>query len=84
MTIVEVKKAVQADLEKKDSKLQCMDFKHTVEISHQDGSHFILQNAIMEKRLYGIHELLLVWTEHCGYFYFFIADLNEWRKYKVV
>ena len=84
MTLAQIKEAAQADLASKDAKLQCMDFKHTVEISHQDGSHFLLHNAIMEQKRYGLHELLLVWTEHCGMFFFFVADLYEWRKYKVV
>jgi|FAXJ01.1.fsa_nt_gi hypothetical protein len=84
MNIAEIKKAVRADLEKKDAKLQCIDFKHTVEISHQDGSSFLLHNAILERKWYGLCELLLVWTEHCGFFYFFVTDLNAWYKYKIV
>ena len=61
--------------------LKCTDFKSTVEITHGDGSHFLLKNAIATEERFGDIEMLLVYTEHCGYFAFFREDV-EFYRYK--
>lgn len=71
-------------MEEKDADMKCNNFTHTVEVSHQDGSHFLFQNAIMDYKTFGEMKMLLVWTEHCGYHFFFIDDLTHWRKYSIV
>lgn len=73
-----------AMMNKRRKTLKCMDFKHTVEIQHGDGSHFLLHDAILEKKKFGKFEMLLVFTEHCGYHAFYCDDLEFWRKYKIV
>ncbi len=78
MSIAKVKVDARTYLEEKDVKLQCTDFKGAVTIKHQDDSEFVLQNAIMEEETFGSFKLLLVWTEHCGYFFFFTEDLESW------
>ena len=79
MNIGDIKRKAKAYLAKKDKQLTITEsFKHTVLIQHGDGSHFTLINATHEYKAYGKTELLLVWTEHCGYFYFFTEDLEQW------
>ena len=49
------------------------DFGQTITITHLDGSKFYLPNSSWdedEKRIF-------VWTEHCGYLYFYKDDLEE-------
>jgi len=84
MTIDEIKENARTDLNKRGRTLTCDMFQHTVDIHHQDGSHFLLQNVIVVQTKYGSCDILLVWTEHCGYFYFFVEDLESWRKYTIV
>lgn len=82
MSLAQTKLDVRNYLEEKDSKLQCTDFKGRVIILHQDGSKFELENAIMEETKEGDFykfQFVLVWTEHCGNFYFFIEDLEKWE-----
>lgn len=71
-----------AFMEAQDKMLQCTDFKRTAIISHQDGSHFVLQNAIVVKRKIRDIDMLLVWTEHCGCHAFFVDDLENWCTLK--
>lgn len=78
MTIAQIKRDAYAALENRDATLQCMDFKGRVTIKHQDDSSFELSYAIAEERVFGNFKLLLVWTEHCGYFFFFTDDLDSW------
>jgi hypothetical protein len=66
------------------SNLLCTDFKWMVEVAHDDGSHFIFQNAKPHRTIFGEFEMLLVWTEHCGYHAFFMDDVAWWRQYKQV
>ena len=76
--IIQIKQQARHYLEEKDRKLQCMDFKGAVKIIHQDGSVFLLENAIREEKQFGNFKLLLVWTEHCDSFFFFTCDLESW------
>lgn len=78
MTMLQIKREAHAYLEGKDAKLQCMDFKGRVTIKHQDGTDLKFENAIMEKEYFGNFLLVLVWTEHCGSFFFFTEDLESW------
>ncbi len=71
-------------MEAKDASLKCNDFPNTVEVHHEDGSHFVFQNARTERTTIGKYELLLVWTEHCGYIAFFMDDLEFWKRYQQV
>ena len=52
-------------------------FRQSVIVSHQDGSHFVLENASVWRssctRFIGIS------TEHCGDLLFCIDDLHSWR-----
>jgi hypothetical protein len=78
MSLGQIKLDARTYLEEKDSKLQCMDFKGSVKIIHQDRSVFLLENAIMEEQTFGNFKLLLVWTERCGNFFLFTDDLESW------
>jgi hypothetical protein len=78
MTMLQIKQQVRTYLDEKDANLQCMDFKGSVKIIHQDWSVFLLENAIMEEKRFGNFKLLLVWTEHCDSFFFFTDDLDSW------
>lgn len=75
---------LSAYLQEKGKKLLCSDFKDTIIVQHQDGSFFHLHNAIIEEREFDKFDMIFVWTEHCGYFYFFKGDLENWGKYKRV
>ncbi len=70
---------VVAYLAEKDKSLTCDKFTGMLNVSHGDGSHFALPNSIIEEKTFGEAEMLLVWTEHCGYFYFFKEDLEHWH-----
>lgn len=61
----------------------CDKFKYTVKIGHRDGSLFLLENAYFEEKVFGQFEMLLVYTEHCGYFPFYLDDLEYWRTYTI-
>jgi hypothetical protein len=76
--------AIIAYLETKDVTLLTHKFDCMVEIQHGDGSHFFLHNAFVKEKLFDGVKFLLVWTEHCGYYYFFIEDLEHWIKYKQI
>lgn len=78
MSLGQVKLDARHYLEERDAKLLCTDFKGSVIIIHQDDSKFSLENAIMEEETFGSFKLLLVWTEHCGNFFFFTEDLDSW------
>ena len=83
MKISDIKLKVASYLAKKDAKMNTRGlFQNTVIVQHGDGSLFILANAETEYKTYGTMELLLVWTEHCGYFYFFMTDLERWNILK--
>jgi hypothetical protein len=69
-------------LELRRPKLRCNMFKYCVIINHGDGSHFVFNNAdAIKKKIQG-HNMLLIWTEHCGYHAFFCEDLDGWTKLK--
>ncbi len=42
MSLAQVKLDARNYLEEKDAQLQCMDFKGSVKVIHQDGSEFLL------------------------------------------
>ena len=78
MSLAQIKLDARNYLEERDAKLQCMDFKGRVTITHQDGSLFELSYALAEKKTFGNFKLLMVWTEHCGSFFFFTDDIETW------
>jgi len=78
MNMSEIKRAARAYLDEKDTKLQCMDFKGSVKVIHQDRSVFLFENAVIDREHFDNFVLLLVWTEHCGSFFFFTEDLESW------
>ena len=80
MSLGDVKMMAQAFLAREDENLTCDRFRHTVQINHQDGSTFILHHATVKQKKFGAFDILLVWTEHCGYFYFFLDDVESWYK----
>ena len=83
MKLSDIKLEVASYLAKKDAKMNTQGlFQKTVIVQHGDGSHFVFMNAEAEYKTYGTMILLLVWTEHCGYFYFFITDLERWNILK--
>ena len=49
------------------------DFQSHIKIEHLDGSKF----EIMSCRWDQCEEKIYIWSEHCGYFYFFKDDLRE-------
>ena len=59
-------------------------FKYTIKVIHQDGSLFVFENAFVELKKEKKCELLLIYTEHCGYHYFYINDLESWRKFTTI
>jgi len=77
-----IREQIRADLDKKGEALTCDLFKDSAVIHHQDGSKFSLQNVIVEEKRYVDLDVYLVWTEHCGYFYFFKDDLEYFHKYR--
>ena len=77
-------KEAQELMEKRRPTLRCNMFKYTVEVLHGDYSHFVFQNASCKIRKIQNHDMLLVWTEHCGYHAFFCEDLEYWRKYTYI
>ena len=59
-----------------DRKLRSnFDFTNKITIKHLDGSEFFLPNA----RLKEDNKRIFVYTEHCGFFWFFKKDLKETR-----
>jgi hypothetical protein len=63
---------------------KCSKFKYTVEVQHGDGTHCIFHNAYCQLKKFDKVEMLLVYTEHCGYHNFYVEDLELWRKYQSV
>jgi hypothetical protein len=49
------------------------DFCSEIMIEHLDGSKFDLKSGSWDE----CEEKIYVWTEHCGYFYFYKDDLKE-------
>lgn len=47
-------------------------------VSHQDGSYFVFQNSNAKRIDVDGVDILMVATEHCGYFTFFLADVQRW------
>lgn len=72
-------KLVLKEMESVDQTLQCTDFNGSVVVTHQDGSVFKLNNAIGSVRRIDNFDILMVWTEHCGYFSFFVDDLESYK-----
>lgn len=49
------------------------DFEADIKIKHIDGSEFHLNHCTWEQCEHKIY----IWTEHCGYLYFYKDDLKE-------
>ncbi len=49
------------------------DFCAEIKIEHLDGSAFDLKSGSWDQ----CEEKIYVWTEHCGYFYFYKDDLKQ-------
>ena len=69
-------------MERKRSSNHCSKFKWVVEVLHGDGTHLLFQNAFASIEKFNDQEMLLVYTEHCGYYAFYLEDLVVWRKLK--
>lgn len=69
-------------MESKRSKNTCSKFEYIIQINHGDGSVFVFHNAYLEIKQFGKFEMLLVYTEHCGYYAFYSTDIELWRKTK--
>jgi mRNA-degrading endonuclease YafQ of YafQ-DinJ toxin-antitoxin module len=55
-----------------------IDFDKTIFIYHLDGSFFHLKNAhLLEDKL-----MVFIYTEHCGFLYFYKEDLEKIRVQK--
>ncbi len=54
------------------------DFSFEIKIEHLDGSKFDLKNCSWDE----CEEKIYIWTEHCGYFYFYKDDLRE-MEYRI-
>lgn len=77
-----IRQQIREDLDKRGESLTCDMFKDSVKIIHADGSVFLLENVIVESKRYVQLDVYLVWTEHCGYFYFFKDDLECFRQWR--
>jgi len=66
--------------EAKRATVSLEEFNGKVMVVHGDGSNMVFHNAFLEEHA----PLILVFTEHCGYFYFYIDDLDmySYSKYK--
>ena len=69
-------------MNKKRAKNTCDKFKYSVKVVHQDGSFFFFESAYIEEKKFGDFDMLLVYSEHCGYMHFYKDDLESWRVYK--
>jgi len=49
------------------------DFNKLINITHLDGSEFLLASCSWEED----ETRIFIWTEHCGYFYFYKEDIEE-------
>lgn len=81
MSLAQIKKDIREWLDEEDGRLLCTDFKGAVKIVHGDGSVFLIENVILKQEKFGDFDILLVWTEHCGSFFFFTEDLEKWYYY---
>lgn len=77
-----IRQQIREDLDKRGENLTCDMFKDSVKIVHGDGSVFLLENVIVEEKRYVQLDVYLIWTEHCGYFYFFKDDLECFRQWR--
>lgn len=57
-------------------------FNNLVKVVHGDGSVFSLESAYTEEKIFNDIEMLLVYTEHCGYFAFYKDDVEHWNEFK--
>ena len=48
------------------------DFSWLIKIKHLDGSEFDLRYCHWDE----CEDIVYIWSEHCGYFYFYKADLE--------
>ena len=58
------------------------DFKKFIKVIHLDGSEFYLENCSWDEDVKRVY----IWTEHCGYFYFYKEDIAgmEIKTYDVI
>jgi hypothetical protein len=66
----------------KRKKIICDKFKSFIKLIHCDGSVFSLENVLTEDKVFDNMDMLLVYTEHCGYFAFYKIDLHDWKEIK--
>ena len=64
-------------MNKKRNKNTVPDFAYAVKVLHGDGSVLFFENAFVEEKKFDNFEMVLVYTEHCGYHAFFKEDLEE-------
>ena len=58
--------------------IQCEEFIHVCNISHDDGSLLYLTNCLVEDK----EDYFVIFTEHLGYFVFDNEDVEiMWKKY---
>jgi len=73
----EIKKEIFDFMSDYDSQLKVGGhFISEITIKHRDQSLFILQNAHLQEDDTKIY----IYTEHCGFFYFYKGDLEEMRE----
>ena len=53
------------------------DFNSNIEIEHRDESKFVLISAHLEED----EKKIYIYTEHCGFFWFYKDDLEKMRHY---
>lgn len=73
---MKTKKEIKEYLNATDKIIKCDNLKDTIIIYHGDYSVFHLVNCYIEED----EDILYIWTEHCGYFYFHKEALLFWKK----
>ena len=74
-------KDIRDKMDKISKDLSCHELNKSIEIKHLDGSTLFLNNCRIEGEYIEegmTPEILYVWTEHLGNFYFFVEDLKEY------
>jgi len=52
------------------------DFEEEIKIKHRDSSEFYLPNSYLKED----KKRIFIYTEHCGFFWFYKEDLEEMRE----
>lgn len=70
------------------SKRTLDNFNYVVQVTHQDGSVFILHNSSLwvseVLSTEGLPRFIGVATEHTGNYFFFVDDLYSWSKMRQI